>query len=114
MLVRAAMRTNQAKPQPKPKSTPAANEGEGGFSAARRYDAGAEKTAKSGDVERLAKKAARALDEAEGVELRDAEAVASQGPDAMRAQAPSRDSLDRADDEGMTAPLPKPASKVRK
>ena len=108
------MRTNQAKPQPKPKSTPQANEGEGGVSAARRYDAGAEKTAKSGAVDGLAKKAAHALDGAEGADLRDAEVVASQGPGAMRAQAPSRDSLDRADDEGMTAPLPKPASPASK
>lgn len=108
------MRTNQAKPQPKPKSPPQPNEGEGGVSAARRYDAGAEKTVKSGAVEGLAKKAAHALDGAEGAELRDAEVVASKGPGAMRAQSPSRDSLDRADDEGMTAPLQKPASKARK
>ncbi len=62
------------------KATPVAgkselkNEGEGSRSAARRYDAGAEKMAKSGKVDELAKKAERALAGKEGGELRRAEA----------------------------------------
>jgi hypothetical protein len=62
------------------KATPVAgkselkNEGEGSRSAARRYDAGAEKMAKSGKVNELAKKAEQALAGKEGDELRRAEA----------------------------------------
>jgi len=52
------------------------NEGEGSRTAARRYDAGAEKMAKSGKVDELAKKAREALDGKEGDELRRAEARA--------------------------------------
>ncbi len=100
------MRPNQTKPQAQPKTAPQKNEGEGNHTAARRYDAAAEKTAKSGNVEQLAEKAKRALDGKEGDALRDAEIVASKGPGAMRAVAPSRDALDRAEDEGMTAPAP--------
>jgi len=56
------------------------NEGEGSRSAARRYDAGAEKMAKSGKVDDLAKKAKEALDGEEGDELERAENEAQKGP----------------------------------
>ena len=53
------------------------NEGEGSRSAARRYDAGAERTAKDPKhVEEAAKKAQEALEGPEGDELRAAEARA--------------------------------------
>jgi hypothetical protein len=52
------------------------NEGEGSRTAARRYDAGAEKMATSGRVDELGKKAKEALDGDEGDELRRAEAEA--------------------------------------
>ena len=50
------------------------NEGEGRRSAARRYDAGAEKMAQSGKVDELARKAQQALEGKEGEELKRAEA----------------------------------------
>jgi len=49
------------------------NEGEGSRTAARLYDAGAEKMAKSGSVEELAEKAKDALEGEEGDELKRAE-----------------------------------------
>jgi len=52
------------------------NEGEGSRTAARRYDAGAEKMAKSGKVDELGESAKEALDGDEGDELRRAEALA--------------------------------------
>ena len=59
---------------------PNALEGEGSYTAARRYDEGAARTAASGDVERLAREAANALDDpAEGPGLKDAVARASLG-----------------------------------
>jgi hypothetical protein len=68
-------------------ATPAApapemqNEGEGSRTAARRYDAGAEKMAKSGKVEELARKAKEALDGPEAEEL---ERAVKQGGKAER------------------------------
>lgn len=47
--------------------------GEGNYDAARRYDAGVEKTVKEGRTEELAEKAKQALDGQEGEELRKAE-----------------------------------------
>ncbi len=55
-------------------------EGEGSYEASRRYNDAVAKHAKSGEVERLAKKAAQALDGAEGKELRQAEARGKRGP----------------------------------
>lgn len=54
------------------------NEGEGSRTAARRYQAGVARTVASGDVERLAREAARSLDGPEGGGLRRAEAKAKQ------------------------------------
>jgi hypothetical protein len=48
-------------------------EGEGSYSGARAYDAGVEKTVKSGKVEQKAREAKRATESAEGAELRKAE-----------------------------------------
>jgi hypothetical protein len=56
------------------------NEGEGSRTAARRYDAGAEKMARSGKVEELARKAKEALDGEEGDELERAVNRAEKGP----------------------------------
>ena len=56
------------------------NEGEGSRTAARRYDAGVRKTVSSGQVEPKARAAAKALDGAEGDDLRRAEAKAKKGP----------------------------------
>jgi hypothetical protein len=57
------------------------NEGEGSRSAARRYDAGATRTAKDArHVEESGKKAEKALEGPEGDELRDAERQAKKGP----------------------------------
>ena len=55
------------------------NEGEGNKSAARRYDAGVQKTVKSGRVPQKAREAAQALDGPEGAELRRAEEEAKRG-----------------------------------
>jgi hypothetical protein len=49
------------------------NEGEGSRTAARRYNAGVVKTVRDGHVDEKARQAARALDGAEGAELRRAE-----------------------------------------
>ena len=48
-------------------------EGEGSYSGAREYDRQVEKTVKSGKVEKKARAAKRALEGAEGAELRRAE-----------------------------------------
>ncbi len=66
---------------PMPKDQPQAkpgfeDEGEGNRTAARRYNAGVEKTVKSGSVEKAAKAAEDALESDEGDELREAEAEA--------------------------------------
>ena len=74
--------------KPRPAPAPASsnpdlkNEGEGSRTAARRYDAGAEKMAKSGRVDELGKEAEAALDGEEGDELKHAE------EQAKRAQLP--------------------------
>ncbi|HEY3820960.1 MAG TPA: hypothetical protein VGL81_27540 [Polyangiaceae bacterium] len=63
-----------SKKRPPPsRGTELKNEGEGSRTAARRYDAGAEKMAKSGRVTELARKAKEALEGKEGDELRRAE-----------------------------------------
>jgi hypothetical protein len=54
-------------------------EGEGSYSAARRYDEGVERSVKKGDAEKLSKEAAEALDGPEGDELRKAEKAAKHG-----------------------------------
>ena len=61
-------------PKSKPASPELQNEGEGSRSAARRYDKGAEQTAKDPEhVKQAAEKAAKALEGAEGPALRAAE-----------------------------------------
>jgi len=55
------------------------NEGEGNRTAARNYDRAVAETVKSGTVPEKARAAARALDGAEGDELRRAEAQAKRG-----------------------------------
>lgn len=69
-----------------PKRAPATqmNEGEGSRTAARRYNAGVEKTVRRGQIEPKAREAARALDKPEGRELRRAEKRAKAGPRATR------------------------------
>ena len=57
----------------------AALEGEGSYSAARRYDAGVARSVEKGDAEKLGEEAAKALDGAEGKELRKAEQAAKHG-----------------------------------
>lgn len=64
---------------PKAHSPSPSIEGEGSYVATRRYDAAVEKTVQSGEVPKLAKEAARALDGPEGAELRDAEKAARSG-----------------------------------
>ena len=54
-------------------------EGEGSYTAARRYREGVEGSVEQGDTEKLAKKAVDALDGAEGPALREAEESAKQG-----------------------------------
>jgi hypothetical protein len=55
-------------------------EGEGSYSATRGYNAGLAKHVRSADVAGLAKKAARAVDSAEGATLRKAEQAGKKGP----------------------------------
>lgn len=57
----------------------AALEGEGSYTATRRYDEGVERSVAEGKTDELAKKAAEALDGPEGDELRNAERAAKQG-----------------------------------
>jgi len=54
-------------------------EGEGSYTATRRYDEGVARSVAEGTTEELAKKAAQALDGPEGPELRKAEQAAKQG-----------------------------------
>ena len=54
-------------------------EGEGSYTATRRYDEGVARTVAAGKTEELGKKAAAALDGPEGDELRKAEKAAKQG-----------------------------------
>lgn len=54
-------------------------EGEGSYTATRRYDAGVERSVAEGKTDELARKAAAALDGPEGDELRKAEQAAKQG-----------------------------------
>jgi len=67
--------TIMTKPRVK-KTSGQANEGEGSRTAARRYNAGVQKTIKEGHVAEKAREAARALNGAEGPSLRRAEAEA--------------------------------------
>ena len=70
---------DKKKPSPAQPSSELTNEGEGSRSGARSYDAGAEKMARSGKVEDLAKKAEQALEGKEGEELRRAEEQGKKG-----------------------------------
>lgn len=54
-------------------------EGEGSYTATRRYDEGVERSIADGKTDELARKAAAALDGPEGDELRKAEQAAKQG-----------------------------------
>ena len=54
-------------------------EGEGSYEAGRRYDADVRDFVGSGEVEKSAKEARRAIDGSEGAELRDAEQVGKRG-----------------------------------
>jgi len=63
-----------------PAQPDASLEGEGSYTAARRYDEGVERSIEKGDTERLAKEAARALTGPEGADLRQAEQDARRGP----------------------------------
>jgi hypothetical protein len=67
---------------PAPASTEpgAALEGEGSYTAGRRYDEGVQRSIATGDVERLAKEAAKAIAGPEGPALRKAEEAAKHGP----------------------------------
>jgi hypothetical protein len=62
-----------------PEALNGALEGEGSYSAARRYDEGVQRSVEKGDAEKLGKEAARALDSSEGKELRKAEKAAKHG-----------------------------------
>jgi hypothetical protein len=55
-------------------------EGEGSYSGTRRYNAGLARHLRTANVEALGKKAAKALDSAEGKELRRAEKQGKAGP----------------------------------
>ena len=63
----------------KPAEAPTGVEGEGSYTASRRYDEGVERSVEKGDTEQLAKAAAKALDGPEGAELRRAEQAAKRG-----------------------------------
>lgn len=63
-------------------------EGEGSYSASRRYREGLEESVQRGDSDKLAEEAVEALDGAEGEELRQAEEQAKQGPTAKRTATP--------------------------
>jgi hypothetical protein len=71
------MNKSRAKAAP----TGQANEGEGSRTAARRYNEGVAKTVQGGHVNEGAQKAARALDGAEGPELKRAEEKAKHAAD---------------------------------
>ena len=64
---------------PDPEADPTQLEGEGSYTATRRYDEGVERSVAEGKTEELASKAAAALDGPEGDELRKAEQAAKHG-----------------------------------
>ena len=65
-------------------------EGEGSYSATRRYNAGVAAHVRSANVEQLGKKAAKALDGGEGRELRNAEKQGKRGPRTAAGARPAR------------------------
>jgi len=71
-------------PKEKAKQTTQPNEGEGSRTAARRYNAGIQKTIRRGHIDEKAREAARALEGPEGAALRRAEQKAKQGADTSR------------------------------
>jgi hypothetical protein len=71
----------RSEPQPAQPAQPAQVEGEGSYSATRRYNAGLKKHIESADVDELAEAAREALEGEEGQELRDAEERAKRGPE---------------------------------
>ncbi len=64
-------------------------EGEGSYSATRRYNAGVADHVRSADVGALAKKAAKALEGKEGEALRNAEKLGKRGPSKAALDRPS-------------------------
>ena len=54
-------------------------EGEGSYTAARRYDEGVQQSVAKGNTEKLSKEAAKALDGPEGADLKKAEQAAKHG-----------------------------------
>ncbi len=62
-----------------PEALNEALEGEGNYSAARRYDEGVQRSVAKGSAEKLGQEAAKALDGAEGNDLRKAEKAAQHG-----------------------------------
>ena len=64
---------------PDPEADPTKLEGEGSYTATRRYDEGVERSIAEGKTDELARKAAAALDGPEGAELRNAEQAAKHG-----------------------------------
>ncbi|HKY39660.1 MAG TPA: hypothetical protein VJN18_27170 [Polyangiaceae bacterium] len=71
-------------------------EGEGSYSGTRLYNAGLAKHVRSADVAALGKKAAEALDGAEGEALRQAEKRGKAGPRKARRPTPARQARSRA------------------
>jgi hypothetical protein len=71
-------------------------EGEGSYSGTRRYNAGLAKHVRSADVAKLGRKAAEALDSAQGAELRQAEKRGKAGPRAARRARPAAPARSRA------------------
>jgi hypothetical protein len=69
-----------ASPQPKQPPQPSQVEGEGSYTASRRYNEGVKKHVETQDVEELAEAAREALEGEEGEELRDAERRGKSGP----------------------------------
>ncbi len=65
-------------------------EGEGSYSATRRYNAAVAEHVRSGNVAQLGKKAAKALDGAEGAELEKAEKMAKRGPRSVGLDRPDK------------------------
>lgn len=64
---------------PDPEADATQLEGEGSYTATRRYDEGVERSVAEGKTDELARKAAAALDGPEGDELRKAEQAAKRG-----------------------------------
>ena len=64
---------------PDPEADPTQLEGEGSYTATRRYDEGVERSVAEGKTDELARKAAAALDGPEGDDLRKAEQAAKNG-----------------------------------